>query len=87
LITSSALVFRHLAQRIDQLIEIRLIARTNTCIPRRVNAGRAVQRVDLDTRVIRDGRQSCSSCSVACFQNRVLDEAQTGFFGGCGREL
>ena len=58
--------------------EVRIITRSDTCVARRINAGRAVQRVDREAGVIGNCGQPGMLRRMACLDDRVLDEGRAG---------
>ena len=71
---------RNLGERFQQARTIVCITGTPTGVARGINAGRAVQRVHRQARIISECGAAGETCRVARFDQRVFNEGQSGFF-------
>ena len=76
-----ALGFGDIREIREQFEQIGLVRSARTGIAGRVDAGRAAQCIDLQPRVVGDGRQSAVTRRVARLEDGVLDEGQAGLLG------
>ncbi|MNL12978.1 hypothetical protein D3C87_1338630 [compost metagenome] len=75
----TALGFRYIFQCIEQFGIVRRIALA-VGIARRIDAWRTAKEIHRQTGIVGQRRQPGNACGVACLEDRVLDERQTGFF-------
>ena len=73
---------RHICQLGEQLGDVVGIARALTGKPRGIDAGRTIQCVDFDARIVRDGRATSLLGRIAGLQDCILNKGLAGLFGG-----
>src|SRR5581483_382175 len=85
--TRGSFGFRHAAQRFQKFFDIRAIGRVFPRVACRVHARRAVERIDLEAGVIRNGGIAGVLRGMTRLKDGVLHERQTGLLGSGNAEV